>query len=161
MQRSDWPKEITRSFLQFDTSSKGYLTRHELRAVYISLLGHAPSLVELDAALPKSACVAPEYPGGAAGGGGGAGIELPAVCDFMSRKLASMDPDEVVRRAFRVFDTKHKGYVSLGDLEMVMAEVAPHLPSQTISMVFSQLDQDRDGRVSYRDFHTMMTARVR
>ena len=36
----------------------------------------------------------------------GAGMELPALCELMSRKLAAQDPDEVVRRAFRAFDTK-------------------------------------------------------
>lgn len=40
-----------------------------------------------------------------------------------------------------------------------MAEVAPHLPSRTVNLVFAQLDADRDGRVSYRDFHSMMSAR--
>ena len=38
-------KDVAAAFVQFDTGSKGFLTRHELRAVYISLLGHAPSKV--------------------------------------------------------------------------------------------------------------------
>lgn len=145
----DVAKAVSAAFLQFDTGSKGYLTRHELRAAHLALLGHLPSLVELDALLPKRADGAP------------CGIELPELCEALERKLALQDPDEVVRRAFRAFDASHKGFVSLADLEAVMASVAPHLPRETVRLIFAQLDTDRDGRVSYKDFHTMVRRRPR
>ena len=44
------------------------------------------------------------------------------------RRLALQEPDEVVRRAFRAFDSGAKGYISGYDLERVMQTVAPHLP---------------------------------
>lgn len=49
----DLAHTVAQAFVQFDTGSKGYLTRHELRVAHVAVLGHAPSQVELDAMLPK------------------------------------------------------------------------------------------------------------
>jgi len=144
---NDIAREVSSAFLQFDTDCKGYLTRHELRAAHIAILGHPPSLLELDAMLPKRA------------DGIEAGIELPQLCELMARRLALQEPDEIIRRAFRSFDEQSRGYISLRDFEGVMSSVAPHLPRETVSLVFSEIDADRDGRVSYKDFHGMMAAR--
>jgi len=132
------------------------------------------------------------------------GIELPRFCELMDQRLAMQEPDEVTRRSFRAFDAHAKGYISAADFERVMNGIAPHLPRETISLVFSEVDTDRDGdgpacrrtsaristdldhrprtnrpscppprrslirtrgalprcagRVSYKDFHTMMMA---
>ena len=123
-----------------DGGGKGYLTRHELRCAHISLLGHPPSLIEVDSLAPKAH---------------GTGVELATLHELMARKLALQEPDEVVRRAFRAFDVQAKGYVSRADLEAAIERVAPQLPRHTVELIFSQLDGDRDGRVSYRDFNTM------
>ena len=109
----DVAKEVTAAFVQFDSGAKGHLTRHELRAAHLALLGHLPSLVELDELLPKRAGSAP------------CGIELPELMEALARKMALQDPDEIVRRTFRSFDASHKGFVSLADLESVMSAVAP------------------------------------
>uniref|UniRef100_A0A7S2N9F7 EF-hand domain-containing protein n=1 Tax=Haptolina brevifila TaxID=156173 RepID=A0A7S2N9F7_9EUKA len=88
-----------------------------------------------------------------------AGIALPQLCELLARRLALQEPDEIARRAFRAFDEKSKGYISLRDFEAVMGSIAPHLPCETVSLVFSEIDTDRDGRVSFKDFHSMMSAR--
>lgn len=44
---------VAQAFVQFDSGCKGYLTRHELRVAHVAVLGHQPSLIELDAMLPK------------------------------------------------------------------------------------------------------------
>ena len=101
--------------------------------------------MELDAAVPK--------------GSNASGIELPTLCEMVARKLAVREPDELVRRAFRAFDVHSKGYISPADLQEAVDDVAPHMPQRTVALAFSQLDSDRDGRVSYRDFHEMMCVR--
>ena len=50
--------------------------------------------------------------------------------------------------------------MSLADLQAALQEVAPGLPAHTASLAFSQVDADGDGRVSYKDFYSMMTSRV-
>ena len=50
----DTARDVASAFVEFDSGSKGFLTRHELRAAHIAILGHPPSLIELDAMLPKA-----------------------------------------------------------------------------------------------------------
>lgn len=64
----------------------------------------------------------------------------------MEQRLALQEPDEVTRRAFRSFDAHAKGYISMGDFERVMGSIAPHLPRETVSLVFAEVDTDRDGK---------------
>ena len=88
-----------------------------------------------------------------------AGMTLDQLCELTSRKLAVQEPEEVVRRAFRAFDRRAKGYVSLGDLEAAVDVVAPQLPRHSVALAFGELDADGDGRVAYGEFYHMMLAR--
>ena len=158
----DAARECAEAFLQFDSGSKGYLTRHEYRVAHIAVLGHPPSVVELDTILPKrmnGAAFPLPLPCATASdvhdelsmcvcfliAGIEAGVDLPRFCELMDQRLMLQEPDEVVRRAFRVFDSNAKGYISAQDFENAMASVAPHLPHDVIALVFSEIDADRDG----------------
>ena len=133
---------ICATFLAFDSGAKGALTRHELRCAHLSLLGYAPSRLELDALLPKHSQ-----------------MELAQFCEAMAARLCAQEPDDAIRRAFRAFDAGLKGFVDRRDLQLVVDAVAPHLPPQTVALAFDQVDGDGDGRVSYHDFYSMMSAR--
>ncbi len=152
-------KDIAAAFVQFDSGAKGYLTRHEIRAAHLSLLGHAPSLLELDALAPKPKPEGEAREGDASAEARAPGVALPELCDWLERKLGAQDADELTRKAFRAFDTQGRGFIGLDDLEAVMAEVAPHVPAATVRLIFSQADANRDGRVSFRDFASVMGAR--
>ena len=108
--------------------------------------------VELDVLLPKQrdADASSSAP---------MGLTLLQLTEWLSRKLAVQEPDEVVRRAFRAFDERAKGFVSLADLEAAVERVAPQLPRHTVQLAFEQIDHNRDGRVGYGEFHNMMRAR--
>lgn len=140
-------RDLTAAFLEYDGGSKGHLTRHELKAAHLALLGYVPSLLELDALLPKRP-------------GCDIGMALPEFCTVMAQRVRTQDCDDVIRRTFRAFDTQLKGYVSFADMQSALQEVAPGLPPHTASLAFSQIDADGDGRVSYKDFYSMMTSRV-
>ena len=75
-------RSVGAAFVKFDAGAKGYLTRHELRCAHIALLGHAPSLAELDAAVPRKAVAASE-----GGGSGGANVRatLPRVRPYCAQ----------------------------------------------------------------------------
>lgn len=90
---------------------------------------------------------------------GTAGVTLEQLCELAARKLALQEPEEVVRRSFRAFDRRAKGYVSHSDLEAAVERVAPQLPKHTVALAFTELDADADGRVAYGDFYHMMLAR--
>ena len=89
----------------------------------------------------------------------GGQLELAAFCEAMAARLVNQEPDDAIRRAFRAFDADHKGFVGRRDLQRVLDAVAPHLPPRTAALAFDMVDSDGDGRVSFRDFHGMMSAR--
>jgi Ca2+-binding EF-hand superfamily protein len=48
------------------------------------------------------------------------------------------------------------GFISLHDFTVAVSEVAPQLSDYVVDAAFRQIDTDRDNRVGYRDFETMM-----
>ncbi|XP_045165954.2 EF-hand calcium-binding domain-containing protein 11-like isoform X2 [Mercenaria mercenaria] len=51
---------------------------------------------------------------------------------------------------------KGRGFLTLDDVKKVFSKVAPHVPEQTVHSAFREIDQDGDGRVSYKDFEFLM-----
>lgn len=139
-------RAATSAFLEYDCGQKGHLLRHELRAAHVALFGWNISSLELDSLLPKGA------------EDDRVGLALPEFASAMVSRLLAQDPDDVIRRQFRALDTECKGFLSLADLQAAVEDVAPHMPHVTTRLVFSQIDSDGDGRVSYADFYAMMTA---
>ncbi|XP_053380866.1 EF-hand calcium-binding domain-containing protein 11-like [Mercenaria mercenaria] len=74
----------------------------------------------------------------------------------MKEKLASQDEDEEIRHTFMAFDIQCRGFLTLDDVKKVFSKVAPHVPEQTVHSAFREIDQDGDGRVSYKDFEFLM-----
>ena len=146
-------RDVSAAFLEYDGGAKGYLTRHELRAAHLALFGFQPSTIEMDVLLPKLR------------DGGPMGLDLPGFCSAMVPRLCTQDADELSRRTFRAFDTERRGYISFADFSRAMRHVAPHLPHETIDLVFSQVDSDGDGRVRWRrtsrPAHTRAPSHVR
>lgn len=58
---------------------------------------------------------------------------------------------EQLQEAFRDFDVEKKGYLTLQDLELFCSSTLGMEKDQVPSL-FTQLDQDRDGRVTFQDF---------
>ena len=126
----------------FDSGAKGALTRHELRCAHLSLLGYAPSRLELDVLLPK-----------------GSSSSSPPSARRWRRGSSTRSPTTPSAAPSAAFDADHKGFVGRRDLQRVLDAVAPHLPPRTAALAFDMVDSDGDGRVSCRDFHGMMSAR--
>ncbi|XP_052769071.1 EF-hand calcium-binding domain-containing protein 11-like isoform X2 [Mya arenaria] len=74
----------------------------------------------------------------------------------MSEKMAGLDEDDEIRHTFMAFDMHCRGFLTLDDVKKVFASHAPHVPVPTIHSAFREVDQDGDGRVSFRDFQFLM-----
>ena len=68
-----------------------------------------------------------------------------AVCDIRSTHL----------QAFRAFDRRCAGFLTLSDVKGVFREVAPHVAERTIEAIFFEFDDDRDGRVNFAQFERL------
>ncbi|KAJ7537583.1 hypothetical protein O6H91_11G012500 [Diphasiastrum complanatum] len=66
------------------------------------------------------------------------------------------DNDEHLRKAFNNFDTVGSGYLGLDELKRALSdEVGPN-DLDTINNILHELDMDKDGRLSYEEFASMM-----
>ncbi|GCC38101.1 hypothetical protein chiPu_0016612 [Chiloscyllium punctatum] len=48
------------------------------------------------------------------------------------------------------------GFLTLDDFKRAFADVTPHLPEQTVTEAFREVDRDLDGHVSFKDFEIVM-----
>ncbi|XP_072031072.1 EF-hand calcium-binding domain-containing protein 11-like [Amphiura filiformis] len=128
-------------FHECDEGKKGYLTRDDLKVAVVMLFGYKPSKYEVDQIMK---------------GIGGPGVSLEHFVSLMTTKLAAVVGDDEIRQIFMAFDTTCRGFLTLVDVQKAFSTVAPHIPSHRVQKVFSEIDRDGDGRVSYRDFEYMM-----
>lgn len=84
------------------------------------------------------------------------GVSLESFLSCMSEKMVKRDEDEEIRHIFMALDVHCHGFLTLEDVKKVFSKVAPHVPMATVHSAFREIDQDGDGRVSYKDFDFMM-----
>jgi Ca2+-binding EF-hand superfamily protein len=70
-------------------------------------------------------------------------------------RYANRDEQEDTRQAFLAMDASCRGFLTVVDLRKAMKIVAPWLEKRA-DEIFRELDTDEDGRVSYKEFETMM-----
>ncbi|KAG1677155.1 hypothetical protein FOA52_000961 [Chlamydomonas sp. UWO 241] len=120
------------------------LDRHGFKCAFAALTGVKPSRAHWDA-LPKDShgrlCQA-------------------AFADAASRVLSDRDAADATRQVFRAFDVRCAGFIARQDAHAVFSAAAPAVSARVVDEVFDELDLDRDGRVSFTDFATMMRVRV-
>ncbi|XP_052827602.1 EF-hand calcium-binding domain-containing protein 11 isoform X2 [Octopus bimaculoides] len=84
------------------------------------------------------------------------GLTLESFIKAMTPKMAARDENEEIRLTFMAFDFSCHGFITIADLKKVFKEVAPKFPEENIEVIFREVDQDGDGRVSFKDFEFMM-----
>lgn len=127
-----------------DEEGKGYLTEEDYKAAVISVFGYKPSKYEVQAVWSKHC---PDT---------SAGLTKNAFVDLMHSRLKVQDTDDLIRQIFVSFDRQSRGFISLQDCKDAFRQIAPNMTERTIERVFSQVDSNMDGRVSYRDFELMV-----
>lgn len=133
---------ISSVFHQADDGSKGFLSREDLKIAVAEIFGYKPSKHEADQLMQRY--------------GESKGMSLSMFLAAMTEKLTKADQDQDIRHTFMAFDSQCHGFLTVADLRKAVSCVAPHIPNHTIQSTFRELDGDGDGRVSYKDFDSMM-----
>jgi len=136
----------SRAFKNADIDSKGYLTREDYKVAVLELCGYKPSKYELQSVWAKHA--------------GESGMSEETFVKEMTKTLKQKDADELIRQIFVSFDVHLNGFVTLDGCLRVFKEVAPSIKDDHIKKWFREVDNDLDGRVTYRDFELMMKSYV-
>ena len=64
-----------------------------------------------------------------------------------------------MQEAFKIFDTSGQGFITLKDLKRVLKEYNEHLSEDEYKILFRETDNDKDGKINFRDFILMMMAK--
>ncbi|KAI3777562.1 hypothetical protein L1987_47362 [Smallanthus sonchifolius] len=71
--------------------------------------------------------------------------------------LQKTENDEHLRKAFMFFDKNGSGYIELDELEQVLYEPG-HADMQVLNEIMKEVDMDKDGQISFKEFIAMMKA---
>lgn len=130
----------SRVFEDSDDGHKGYLSRTDLKVAMVSLFGYKPCKYTVDELMGTLQC----------------GMSKETFIALMTQKMAAVDKDEETREMFRAFDRESKGFLTVDDLCHATSKVAAGFPIHRIYLAFQDIDGDKDGRISFRDFEWMM-----
>jgi calmodulin len=143
-------------FDSYDTQGLGRLDRGSVKLAWMALLGHKPSRCELADML--------EQERGRVGGDvrdgddEDSGIQHVGWAKFVqaaARRRGGTDGTNEVRQAFKAFDRRCLGFLTLADVKDTFREVAPHVPERTVEAIFFEFDDDHDGRVNFAQFERL------
>jgi Ca2+-binding EF-hand superfamily protein len=135
---------IKEAFYVADNEGKGYLNSFDLKVAIVCLFGYKPSSFEVEEIMSKvnkTNCP---------------GVEMDLFMQLASSKIKAQDEDDQIRQMFRAFDIECRGFITLDNAKRIFSQVAPFMDSLNVEKVFREIDGDRDGRVSYKDFEFMM-----
>ncbi len=63
-----------------------------------------------------------------------------------------MQPDFNLYDAFRIFDDRNYGYITLPDFKYSLQDIGVYAPLEQLELFFKRYDRNRDGRLTYSEF---------
>ncbi|KAK1390805.1 Calcium-dependent protein kinase 32 [Heracleum sosnowskyi] len=76
----------------------------------------------------------------------------------VSVHLRKMANDEHLHKAFSFFDQNNSGYIEIEELRHALNDEEDANSEEVITAIMHDVDTDKDGRISYEEFATMMKA---
>ena len=84
------------------------------------------------------------------------GLGLERFVSIMKDRLKGRDKDELVHKMFTALDVTQSGFLTEAVCQAAFKQVVPHMKSHVFQLLFQEVDNDGDGRLSYRDFELLM-----
>ncbi|URD99886.1 calcium-dependent protein kinase [Musa troglodytarum] len=136
--------DIKDMFEKIDVNSKGQITLEELKHGLHKLeypISDADLKMLMDAA--------------DADGSGSLNYGEFVAVSIHIRKIGN---DEHLHKAFRYFDRNNTGYIEIEELSDCLADELGPNHEEVINAIIRDVDTDKDGKISYEEFATMMKA---
>ena len=144
-------QEIKEAFDLFDTDGSGSIDAKELK-VAMRALGFEPSKDEIKRMMAE------------ADREGTGKVDYKDFADLMQIKMVNIicdgqeerDPEEEIRKAFRLFDIDNKGTIGFKELKRVAKELGENMTDEELREMVEEADKDGDGEIKEEDFVKIM-----
>ena len=83
-------------------------------------------------------------------------IEFSEFLAIAARKIKDSDMEEEIRKVFRILNKDDNGFISFDELRRVLTNLGEKLSDEDVVEMIEEADLDKDGRISYEEFMTMM-----
>eukprot|EP00128_Syssomonas_multiformis_P002648 Colp12_sorted_trinity150504_noHs@27676 len=130
-------KETEQAFHAFDGGAKGWLDKQEFKLAFLSLFGSRP---------PKK-IVLRFYDEVTLG------VDQNSFASVVNECRSNLNSrEQKAREIFLALDTSGRGFLTLEDLYAAFSGTLPAVSKETVAEIFFEADQNRDRRISFREF---------
>ena len=138
--------ELKEIFFVFDKNNDGKISKEE----FVTGLSNTNSLNKL---LEKGNSIEGLIRNIDSDNNGYIGFEEFCIALINKEKILT---EQNLRMAFNIFDRDKNGCISQNELKYILGEYNPNAKDQLWKKMIEQIDLNRDGQISYEEFHKMM-----
>lgn len=88
------------------------------------------------------------------------GIEFEEYLEMMAHKLGSDKDDNIIKRAYELFDDDGKDFISPDNIRRIANELGDDLNDEDIANIIQKNDLNGDGKLSFEDFQQVMKSKT-
>jgi len=136
-------KEIEEAFDLFDADKTGTIDYHELK-VAIRALGFPIKKAEVRSIVRE---VDTKETGN---------IEKRQFVHILTKLYNDRDPEEEIRKAFKLFDTDNSGKISLRNMRAITQELGEDIQDDELQAMIEEFDRNDDGFIDESEFMSIM-----
>jgi Ca2+-binding EF-hand superfamily protein len=135
--------ELKEAFDMFDHSGSGIINPNDLKHAMETqgFKTRNPTIFHLICSLPSH---------------GVENVNFEEFLDMATNPDPFESSESEVKKLFEIFDVEKTGYIELKNLRKIARELGESLNEKEIVDLFSQSDLDKDGKVSFQDFFSVM-----
>merc|ERR1712088_914279 len=127
-------QEFKEAFQMIDADRNGIITVGDLKATYASLGVRNVDQDELEKMTAEA----------------GAPINFTTFLGMLADKLHGTDPEDVILKAFKVFDPENKGVVHKDYISSILKTNADRFNDEEVTQMFSLAEPNEEGVVDYK-----------
>merc|ERR1712141_681917 len=127
-------QEFKEAFQMIDADRNGIITVGDLKATYASLGVRNIDQDELEKMTAEA----------------GAPINFTIFLNMLADKLHGTDPEDVILKAFKVFDPENKGVVHKDYISSILKTNADRFNDEEMTQMFSLCEPDNEGNIDYK-----------
>lgn len=146
-------KELLEVFYRYDYNGKGYLDFYDLKIAWTFLFGYKPSSRELHRLVRPDNIYNENVHFDIR-------LDSSTFQKLVMERLSDLAPHHETRQLFYAFDTKCQGFLTLEDFKRAFNTISPKIPKSTVVSSFHQICTSADGKISYREFESLMLKHV-